>query len=245
MIGNRMGESIILGNLGVNYADMGEYEEARDCQQQALMISQEIGDREGESFAYVNLSLIHHMLGDNETVLAICAQALKLQQDIHDRRNEAFTLTYMGHALAALGEMGQAADSYRKAQKIREELGEESLIMDDLAGLARVAMATGDKTEAMTYTAEILDWIEANSIEGIEYPLQVYLTCYRVLHQQANGNHDMLTRAHTVLETAYVHLQKQAEAIKDQEQRFQFLMHIPFNRAILAAWEQEQKTAKA
>jgi hypothetical protein len=49
MIGNRMGESIILGNLGVNYADMGEYEEARDCQQQALMISGQ-GNVAGETF---------------------------------------------------------------------------------------------------------------------------------------------------------------------------------------------------
>ena len=240
MIGNRMGESIILGNLGVNYAYLGSYEAARDCQQQALTISQEIGDLEGQSFAYVNLSLIYHMLDENEQVLKTCEQALALQQAINDRRNEAYTLTYKGHALAALDRMNGAVEAYEQARVIRQGLGEESLVMDDLAGLARVAEAMNQEAESLAYVMEILTWIEENGIEGIEYPLQVYLTCYHVLHRAANGNEAMLAQANAILRTAHDHLQKQAEAIKDEEQRMQFLLHIPFNRAILAAWRQEQ-----
>ena len=243
MIGHRMGESIILGNLGVNYNYLGDYEAARDSQQQALSIAQEIGDLEGQSFAYVNLSLIYHMLDENEQVLATGEQALALQQAINDRRNEAYTLTYQGHALAALGRMTEAATAYQQAKEIRQELGEDSLVMDDLAGLARVAMANGNEDEANAYVTEILNWIEEHGIEGIEYPLQVYLTCYRVLHQTAQGDDEKLARAKTILFTAHEHLQNQAEAIKDEEQRMQYLLHIPFNRAIMAAWQREQKTS--
>ncbi|MCB8944843.1 MAG: tetratricopeptide repeat protein [Ardenticatenaceae bacterium] len=237
MIGHRMGESIILGNLGVNYAYLGGYEEARDCQQQALTISQEIGDLEGQSFAYVNLSLIYHMLDENEQVLATCEQALALQQTIHDRRNEAYTLTYKGHALAALARLDEAAAAYEQARAIRQELGEDSLVIDDLAGLARVALAMGEGEAALDQVTAVLAWIEAHGVEGVEYPMQVYLTCYQVLHELAKEEPAMLARAQAVLATAHKHLESQAEAIKDAEQRMQFLLHIPYNRAIMAAWQ--------
>lgn len=53
--------------------------------------------------------------------------------------------------------------------------------MDDLAGLARVTLAQGDVTEAKVRVEEILAWLTANSLAGIEFPVLVYLSCYQVL----------------------------------------------------------------
>ena len=237
MTGYRIGQTIALGNLGNNYCYLGEYEIARTYQQQALTISQEIGDREGESFALCNLSLLHYHLGDHKIARNTCQQALALHHEIGDRHLKGYTQTYLGHTLADSGELQLATEAYQKAIKIRRKLGEEKLVMDDLAGLARVAMREGNNSQALRYVEEILAWIESNDVEGIEYPLQVYLTCYQVLQATLDG---ALARADTILLTAHTMLQEQAAKIKDEALRRQFLQNVPFNREIMAAWEKKR-----
>jgi tetratricopeptide (TPR) repeat protein len=219
-------------NLG-----LPEYEYARDYQQQALLISQQIGDREGESFAFCNLALLHYHLGDHESARNDCQQALGLHQEIGDRYLEGYTLTYLAHTLADSGELQLATEAYQKAIQVRRELGEEKLVMDDLAGLASVAMREGNNSQALRYVEEILAWIESNGVEGIEYPLQVYLTCYQVLQATSEDHSEALARADTILLTAHTMLQEQAAKIKDEALPCQFLENVPFNREIIEAWE--------
>ncbi|MGB0385339.1 MAG: tetratricopeptide repeat protein [Ardenticatenaceae bacterium] len=242
MTGNRIGQTIALGNLGNNYCHLGEYEIARTYQQQALTISQEIGDREGESFAFCNLALLDYHLGDYERARNDCQQALALHDEIGDRSGEGYTLTYLAYTLADSGELQSATEAYQKAIQVRRELGEDKLVIDDLAGLARVAMREGNNKRAYTYVEEILAWIESHGTEGIEYPLQVYLTCYQVLHATSEGDSDALARADTILTTAHTMLQEQAAKIKDDALRGQFLQNVPFNREIIEAWESRATT---
>ena len=58
---------------------------------------------------------------------------------------------------------------------LRRELGQEPLVMDDLAGLARVALAGGDPTMARSHVDEILARIEANGTAGI---VNIRCRCY-------------------------------------------------------------------
>jgi hypothetical protein len=53
-IGDRQGEGIALGNLGLAYADLGETREAIDYHEQHLTIARAIGDRQGEGIALGN-----------------------------------------------------------------------------------------------------------------------------------------------------------------------------------------------
>jgi len=235
-IGYRLGETIVLGNLGTNYCGLGEYEYARDYQQQALAMSQEIGDREGESFAFCNLALLDYRMGEVNMALKRSQQALTVHRELGDRHNEGYTLTYLGHALAASGQLEQATDAYQKARQIRRQLGQESLVMDDLAGLARVAMKEGKLKQARTYVDEMVAWTDANGVEGIEYPLEVYLTCYQVLQAHAKQDPAAGPRAQTILTTAHTLLQKQAANIKDERLRRSFLENVSFNREIMAIW---------
>jgi predicted ATPase/class 3 adenylate cyclase len=236
-IGDRRGETITLNNLGVTYCDLGDYAAARDYHEQALALRLTIGDRWGQANSLVNLGLIYHGLGDNETARKNCERALAIQREIGDRRGEGYSLTYLGHALAGLGEYEAAAKAYAEALHLRRELGQHGLTMDDLAGLARVALAQGQLGRAQELVREILAWVDANGTGGIEYPLQVYLTCYQVLRASADGDLSAMDRAREILSTAHTLLQEQAARVRDPGLRRSFLEGVPANRDILAAWQ--------
>ncbi|MFQ5613842.1 MAG: tetratricopeptide repeat protein, partial [Anaerolineae bacterium] len=235
-IGDRQGETITLGNLGTVYCDLGDYQAARDYHQQALDIRLTIGDRWGQAASLVNLGLVYHDLDENETARTHCQQALAIQEEIGDRRGQGYSLTYLGHALAGLGDLPAAAKVYDRAIHLRRELGQHSLAIDDLAGLARVVFAQGKAGEAAQQIEEILSWIEAHGTEGIEYPLQVYLTCYHILRSTADSNPAGIERAHTALSKAHAALMEQAANISDETLRRKFLESVKTNREIITAW---------
>ncbi|MBF8284803.1 MAG: putative Adenylate/guanylate cyclase with TPR repeat, partial [Anaerolineales bacterium] len=83
----------------------------------------------------------------------------------------------------------------------------------------------------------IMAWVEANGLGGIEYPLQVYLTCYRVLHSTTDGDASVMGRARAILSTAHADLLEQADRVRDSALRRSFLEGVAANREILAEWE--------
>jgi len=145
----------------------------------------------------------------------------------------------LGHALAELGELQAAARAYREALHLRREMGQSSLAIDDLAGLARIAMAQGDPQQALEHVREIMAWIETNGSEGIEYPLQVYMTCYRIL-DATGGNVPATRRCHAILSKAHTALLEQASEIGDPTLRHKFLENVKANREIMAAWQMQE-----
>jgi len=231
--GDRRGETVVLGNLGNLYCDLGDYAAARDYQEQALNLRHTIGDRWGEALSLTNLGLVYNGLGDYETARKQCEQALLIQREIEDRRNEGYSLTYLGHALAGLGQLETAAAAYREAMRLRHELGQHSQAIDDLAGLARIALKQDRLEQAVTRIEEILTWLESHGPAGIEYPLQVYLTCYQVLRD--NSAHS--ERARAILTKAHTALMEQAGGISNPELRRSFLENVQANREIIRAWE--------
>ena len=104
--------------------------------------------------------------------------------------------------------------------------------MDDLAGLARVALAQGHTGQALAHVEEILAWLAGNSPEGMEFPVLVYLSCYQVL--QAAGDAE---QAKAILADGYNLLQQRANRIPDDALRRQFLQNVPFNHELLAAYD--------
>lgn len=234
-IGWRPGETFILSNLGNNYFDLGDYETAQRRHEQISLLCQALGDQEGEAVSQDTLGLTAQRLGDGAAAQVYYQKALTIQQDIGDRYGEAFTLTHWGYMLVDLGDWETAQTRFNQALALRRELGEEALAQDDLVGLAYVALAQNDLTAALAYAEDVLAWIEIRGVEGIEFPVQVYLICYRVLRAATSPS-----RAQTVLRQGYSLLQQRAGAIQDDHLRRQFLENVPFNREIIAAWEQMQ-----
>jgi predicted ATPase/class 3 adenylate cyclase len=233
-IGDRMGEGWALGVLGDAALSAGDYAAARAVYEQSLPIRREVGDRQGESWALGSLGLTIHSQGDHGAARTYGDQALQLARAIGERDWEAFALTVIGHTWLGDDRAIDAAAAYQEALGIRRALNQPNRAVESLAGLARVALAHGEITQAQAYVEEILVYLRGGSLDGAAEPLRIYLTCYEVLC----AAHD--PRVEAVLTAGYSLLQERAARINDEPTRRMFLEQVPYHRELLAAWAAER-----
>jgi class 3 adenylate cyclase/tetratricopeptide (TPR) repeat protein len=229
-IGWRHGESYILGNLANSYFDLGDYAATRRLHEQALALARAVGDREGEAASLSTLALVAQRQGGAAEALPTYRQALEIQRAIGYRRGEGYTLTGMGHALADLGRLEEAEAAFGAALEIRRALEPDGpLAVDDLAGLARVALLRGDGAEAIGRATEAADRMANRGETGVESPALAWLICYRAFAADPAAR----ARAADALGRGLALLQRQADAIHDEALRRAFLEAVPFNRELV------------
>jgi len=226
-IGYRWGEAHALDNLAAIRCALGDLVTAREEHRRALALFQMLSDRRSEARAAKNLGLILRDLGDNQAAQRYCEEALQMDRAIGNRKGEGYSLTYLALAQESLGELGDASKAYEEALRLRCEIGQDALAIDDLAGLARVALEQDRVAQALAHVEEALDWIGIHGVQGIEYPLRVYLTSADVL--AAAGQEE---RAAEILATAYDLLQEQAARISDEDTRRAFLENVPLHQQL-------------
>jgi tetratricopeptide (TPR) repeat protein len=229
-MGDRAGEGQPLFYFGKIAQACGDYRKAKAYGEQALTICREIGDRHGEGEGLAFLALVCHQLGDDQTAWEHSRQAQRIMEAVGDRDGQGTTLTCLGRVAEGLGNMDVAATAYRQALDLRQSLEQAHLVIDPLAGLARVDLARGNLAQAQSEVEAILSCLEANPLDGVEEPLRAHLTCYQVLC----ANHDR--RARDVLTAGYNLLQERAAKISDETLRRSFLENVPAHRELLAIW---------
>jgi tetratricopeptide (TPR) repeat protein len=234
-IGWRHREANLLNTLGNNYFDLGDYPSARAYLEQARQACQEIGFRRGEAISWDLLGLAHAILGEGPIARQQLEQALVIKREIANRSSEGYSLSHLGFALHRAGALQEAADHYAQALQLRRELGQQALAADDLAGLARTSLDRGRRAEALALAKEVLTWLAENGHDGVEYPVLIYLTCYRVLQAAADDDPTLAGQARTTLEAGCRLLHERAGRIQDKALRRSFLENVPFNRDLLAA----------
>ena len=118
--------------------------------------------------------------------------------------------------------------------RLCRELGSQTLALEPLAGLARLALASGDLATAQTRANELATALEAEVIAWVDELPQLFLSCYQVLSAAGDA------RAAQVLEVAYTRLNRQASQISDATCRQAFWEDVPTHRALLAARAAQQ-----
>ena len=89
-------QSFVLGNLGLEYSNLGNVRKAIEYYEQALKIARKIGDRCGEGNHLGNMGLAYSHLGEPRKAIEYYEQALKIAREIGDRRGEGNHLGNMG-----------------------------------------------------------------------------------------------------------------------------------------------------
>jgi tetratricopeptide (TPR) repeat protein len=229
-ISNRGNETSYLHGLGMVARCLGDYAGAIEACEQSLRISRDIGDDVGQMSVFCTLSLVAHNREANQDARRFAEAALQIAQSLDDGDGQAHALNVLGHAWLALGHPDQARESYERALQVRRSLQQPHMAAETLAGLARVALAQDDTSQALAQAEAILAHLNGGTLDGTEEPLRVYLTCYQAL--QAAGDQ----RAAGVLEQAHATLWEQTAKIADEAMRRSFLENVPHHRAIEAAW---------
>jgi predicted ATPase/class 3 adenylate cyclase len=230
-MGEPMREANCLDVLGVVWRDVGDEEQARRCFQQALDIQLSVGDHSYAAYTYLNLGLVR--LAQDSAATHECYQkALRLARETGTRDAEAYALSYQAALQVHIGDLPAATRLYQQALTLRRELHADAAAIEDQAGLARIALAQENLQEARRYAQACLDYIDRSGVEGIEFPMQVYLTCYDVLRASGESR-----AARRVLGSAYDLLQTRLSAISDPALRESMRENVATNRRAISEWE--------
>jgi tetratricopeptide (TPR) repeat protein len=194
-----------------------------------MAIQQAIGEQSFAAYTYLNLGYVLLESGDESAAELCYEQAVRLALESGYRDAEAYALSYRGTLRERRGRWADAAADYEAALALRGD--NRAAAIEDTAGLARVALGLGDLPLALQRTQTCLAYIEANGVEGIEFPLTVYLTCYDILRVAAQP------QAHAVLTQAHGLLRRRAEAVSDTAARQRMLSQVAAYRRVQEAWE--------
>lgn len=232
-LGKKQGQAAVLINAGLLAANrLGRYAEGLEQFRQAEKIFVEMNDVRGQLACTLNIGMTAFFLGAFAEAKAAAQRGLALARQMNSPVMEANALANLGAAERELGELDQAIADMQAGLAIRRTLGQPSDLGTDLCDLA-LAYLRACKLDAAREAANEMLALYATTRETMmrgEYMLWVAAQIYHALGDHARAR-DLLAQAHTLL------LEK-AAAIPDAESRASFLQY-PFNREILAAYEQK------
>jgi class 3 adenylate cyclase/tetratricopeptide (TPR) repeat protein len=232
--GDRLFEATSLNLLGQTLRDLGDRDTARTCFDKAIAILGAIGEQSYAAYSYLNLA---NLLEDQEELAMHCCEiALAFAREGANRDAEGYAFAYRAALHERAARWHSAEADYRVALAIREEVQAEAAAIEDHAGLARVALARDQLAYAEEQLMPIVSYLELYGIDGLEFPLKVFMTCYdlcRAKQQFADAQH-WLSMAHSLLV-------ERAAAIDDPDRRAQMLNAHAINQRVLAEWHQNEQ----
>jgi tetratricopeptide (TPR) repeat protein len=108
--------------VGWFHAQLGDYQQALVCCQQALDQQREIDDHFGLTETYDSLGYVHRHLGHDKEAITCYQQAVNLCGELGDRYNEADSLVSLGDAYHDFGDSELARIAWQRALTILEQL---------------------------------------------------------------------------------------------------------------------------
>ena len=155
-IHDRQGEAASLGNLGLAYCSLGEYERAITYHEKSLAIQREINNCQGEAMVLENLAIAYGSLGKYQQAIALHQQSLAICREIKDPQGEATSLRNLGNIYVCLAQYEQGIYFHEKSlaisQKIEDPLGEAI----SMGGLGTAYLFLGKFELAIYYHQESL-----------------------------------------------------------------------------------------
>jgi len=229
-LNNQPAIGLTLNNLGALATVVGQYAAAQRYYEESLTIRRRVGGRQSEALILANLALITHQSNANEQACGYAQSAVQLSIELGERDNEAYAHLCLGHAQAALERWAAAAAAYQRTLSLRRQAGQQTQALEPLAGLARIAFAQGNLTEANAYIDEIVPLLSYDTYAGIVELIRVYLTCYQILRAVQDE------RAAQVLTMGYTILQERASKIAEPALRDSYL-HIAAHAELRRLYE--------
>jgi tetratricopeptide (TPR) repeat protein len=124
--GHRFGEGVALVNLGDALLDLDRAEEALEYLQQARRTFAEVEAVDGAGYALWCLGRCYLSLGRDADAVDHLGQALTSHQISGNRQRQAATLRLLGRAQAHSGLAAEARESWTRAAKIFDDLGDSA-----------------------------------------------------------------------------------------------------------------------
>jgi predicted ATPase/DNA-binding SARP family transcriptional activator len=232
--GNRPLESRIQNAIGFVNAALGELETALLYHERSRQISHEMGDPYQESHADHNLCTVNRKLGRLELAEQWGQQALLLAQRNELADPTAYAWLHLGYVFRERGKLSQAADAFTHSRDGWLVQEHNALATEAIAGLAGTRWRQADRAQSLSLVEQLLDFLARQPLEGVDEPVQIYLTYYHVLKDCGDP------RAGAVLRQAHDRLMTTADKIFDPAIRTAFLKNVPAHRELMQLWTEFQ-----
>ena len=108
--GNRAGEALAQHNLGKVYRSLGQYQQAQDLLERALVFYQTINDHFNEAYSLYHLGFLHTRQGNLDTALVFLRESLEWLEELKApwwatvKGLIYYSWTLLGKRLAGAGE---------------------------------------------------------------------------------------------------------------------------------------------
>lgn len=156
-LGDHIGMSQVLNNLGGIAFLSGDYAQARHLYEESLGIQAEISDLRGAAVSLANLGDVVQELGKLEEAKRIRQESLDIRREIGERHFVAYDLYKLGETTAALGQWREASDYYLQALQLSMEVKVLPVVLNALVGLAVLWSHQGNSRPALTLLEFVLN----------------------------------------------------------------------------------------
>ena len=147
-------EGRLSGNLGLTYADSGEFQRAMEFHQKSLHIAREIGDRGAEAHALNGVGNTYLALGEVRRAIACYEESLVTHREIGNASAEAGDLGNLGIALKALGQTRRAIQYHEQALGIARKIGDRRREANELGNIGIAYAELGELPRAIDLFAQ-------------------------------------------------------------------------------------------
>lgn len=177
--GDRHGEALALGAVGVPTLQRGDVERATALLQESIELSRDVGDKWETGFMLAHLGMIALDRGEHARAARTFEESLALSRETGHKFSGCISLTNLARAEQARGDHERAAELYAEGLKLAFEISDRANAAYCLEGLAGAADARGEPERAarMFGVAEAL-------LEAVGGPLYAHAQD-RVLHERA------------------------------------------------------------
>jgi|GEM_PF-388040 len=153
---HRQAISLFIGNLGLVYDDLGDYQKALAYYEQALGIDKEIGDKKGIGDNLNNIGVVYQNLGDYQKALGYHEQALAIKREVDDKKGMGNGLSNIGTIYRHLGDHQTALAHYEQGLAIYREIGDKRGEAAALTNIGAVYDDLSDYQKALGYYEQTL-----------------------------------------------------------------------------------------
>jgi tetratricopeptide (TPR) repeat protein len=166
--------------LGDIYRRAGMIDAAERELVESLSASTSSGFDRVKSDTLLSLALVAMERGRYDEALAHADEAIERGRAVDSPLAVARALVGRGYVLLADDRVREAGIALREALAAAERLDLAFLIVETQAALARVALLTGDRDEALAMAAAVLDCLDRPDLIGAIEPSEICRTCWRV-----------------------------------------------------------------
>lgn len=161
------GQAEVYRETCVAHYGQGDFMEALEACQTALLLYQQSGDRAGEAATLSVIALIHDTLADYEQALIYYQQALLIWREIGSADGEATTLNGIALVYKGLSDYEQALAYYEQALTKWQEIGNQAWVALTLRAMAEIYHTLSDCEQALTHYEQALTVArEINDLEA-------------------------------------------------------------------------------